>query len=445
MPYTYLTFASAVQTLASRLSDPNQTYWNQPSELLNCVIESVRLHQCLTGSYKQKIAIATVANQVYYDLSLIPALASVAGYNVTDVEVANNVLASLIEPPLPSTGLWKGTGQFTINQLRQSIQNRLNRFIGDTGCRVTQQTINGPAAPADLAVLPDGVMDVRRVGWMPPVAIPPANPPLPVSPLGRLDEWAEQAYIPAAQQNPGQPYAYSTFQDGPLQIRMVPPPLSSGQVDCLLVVSGPQVNLAPMSPVVLQIPDDLSPALKWGTLADLLGSDGPSRDYARAAYCEARYREYIAICRLYPSVLTCDINNTTAGVGSVFDMDYYMPDWQQTQGTPSFIGMCGRNMACIGQTPDGVYGIGMWVCANAPTTGFMQVARDQIDPVIDYAQHIASFKMGGAEFDGTDRLRQNMIQCAKNQNGRLNAVSFYRAQIEQPAMKSEYDMTRMVV
>jgi hypothetical protein len=439
MSYNYVTFASARTLLAERLQDPSLVYWNQPSELDNCLIESVRLFQVLTGSYKQKIAFPTAQDVSYYDLPTLTVgtnLAEIA-YTVTDVEVINNVLAALLEPPL--TAGWVGTGQFTFTQLQSALQHRLNRFLGDTGCRVVQQNVAGPPPTVEIATLPDAALDVRRAAW------------IPVGssydwPLGRLDEWAAQAYAPDAVQNPDQPQSYSVFGVGPLQLRLVPPPLNNGQIDCLLVMSGPTVNLNPLAPVVLQIPDDLSPALKWGVLADLLGSDGPSRDYARAQYCEQRYNEFVQLAAIYPSVLVADINNVTAGIGSVFDMDFYMPDWQQSTDTPAFIGMCGRNMACIGPTPDlGPYGIGLWMCANAPIAGFMQIGRDQIDAVLDYAQHIASFKMGGAEFDGTARLYQNMIACAKAQNGRLDAVAFYRGQLHQPAVKSELETVRMVV
>jgi hypothetical protein len=438
MPFSYLTFAAARTLLAARLQDPNLVYWNQPSELYNCLIESVRLFQVLTGAYKQKIAFATQQNISYYDLPTLAVgtnLASIA-YTVTDVEVANNVLAALLEPPLVAG--WVGTGQFTFAQLQGALQHRLNRFLGDTGCRVAQQYIAGPPPPVEITTLPDGTLDVRRAAWV-PVGSASAYP------LGRLDEWAEQAYTPDAVQNPAQPENYSVFGVGPAQLRLVPPPLNIGQVDCLLVRAGPMVNLNPAAPVVLQVPDDLSPALKWGVLADLLGTDGPSRDYARAQYCEQRYSEFVQLAAIYPSVLLADIGNITCGLGSVFDMDFYTPDWQQATGAPSFVGMCGRNLACIGQTPDlGPYGIGLWMCANAPITGFMQVGRDQIDPVLDYAQHIASFKMGGAEFDGTARLYQNLIACAKAQNGRLEAVSFYKGQMQQPAAKSELELARMV-
>jgi len=439
--YTYLTFASARAMLASRLQDPTLIYWSG-AELDSCIVESLRLFQALTGSYKQKIAINTSINNVYYDL---PSLAPAAlGYSVTDVEVANNVLSVLLEPQLSVS--WSGTGQFTFAQLQSAFQNRLNRFLGETGCVVTQQTVNGPPPPVDLIDIPDSVLDVRRAAWIPLPGQAPVNPPFPASELDRIDEWAEQVYLPGAAQNPDVPTSYSVFGVPPVTLRLIPPPADTGNVDCLFVLSGPTVNLNPAAPVVLGIPDDLTPALKYGILADLFGSDGPSRDYPRAQYCEQRYAEIVQVSRIYPSVLTVDINNVTAGVGSVDDLDIYVPDWQESPGAPSFVGMCGRNLACIGTIPDDAYGVGLWVVANAPVNGtYIQISRDQVDPVLDYAQHIASLKMAGAEFDGTSRLYQNWVSCAAAQNGRLSAVSFYRDQAQQPSAKSEIQTPRMIL
>lgn len=436
MAFQYITFTTAAQQLAGRLQDPNLVYWNQPNELLECLYEAVRFNQALTGSYKQKLNFNTAARKNYYSLSDPSVVPNTPLQNfVTDVEVANNILAALLEPPL-TTG-WTGTGQFTFAQLQAAMQARLNRFIGDTGRQVTQQNIGGPSPPIDLVSLPDGVLDVRRAAWMP-------LPGVQIYPLGRMDEWAEQTYIPAATQQPTQPIAYSVYGVPPQTLRCIPPPLSNGEIDLLIVQSGVTLNLNPASPVVIGISDDLTPAVKWGALADLLGSDGPSRDYARAAYCEQRYREFVEVARIYASVLTGSINNVTCGIGSVFDLDFYQPDWQQTSGPPTFVGIAGRHLACVGQTPDGVYGISLWTCANAPVSGYMQIGRDQIDPVLDYAQHIASFKMGGAEFDGTDRLYQNLITSAKAQNGRLEAIAFYKCQAELPATKGDMEMARMI-
>jgi hypothetical protein len=251
------------------------------------------------------------------------------------------------------------------------------------------------------------------------------------------------------------------FGTPPLQIRLDPPPANDYTLDLITVQAGPQVNLNPQAPVVLGISDDVSAAIKWGVIADLCGSDGPSRDYARAAYGEQRYTEYVQIARLYPSVLTAEIGGYSCGVGSVFDMDFYQPDWQQTTGQPTFVGMAGRHLVCIGQVPDdgtaggnpgNNYPVTLWSVANAPVPGvadptgaatWIQVSRDQLDPVLDYAQHIASFQMGGVEFDGTTRQYQNLIASAKAQNSRLSAVSFWRDRMEQNASRSGIEVVRM--
>src|SRR5580698_3943189 len=98
MAYAYLTFSAAVSILAQRLQDPSQIYFNQPNQLLNCLIESVRLYQALTYSYKQPMSFETVANQNYY--SLTAQAGSPLANTSTDVEIINNVLAALLEPPL---------------------------------------------------------------------------------------------------------------------------------------------------------------------------------------------------------------------------------------------------------------------------------------------------------------------------------------------------------
>lgn len=522
MAFAYLTYAAAVTALAQRLGDPSLIYWNQPSQLLNLVIEAARLIQALTGSYKQTITFNTQAGQPYYSLTDFPALRNVA----TDVEVANNVLAVLLEPPLPATGTWTGTGQFTFAQLQNALQSRLNRFIGETGRHVVQQQLPFTTPNQQTLALPDGTLDVRRAAWVPAALLQPvlytgtasvdgllvsyvSGPvftqqmagllitingqtvivesvpsaaqlavsaslgiggpytytmaaPVATLPLGRIDEWAEQSYQPDDLLSPGLPVSYSVFGQPPVTLSLIPPPALTGAVDLISVQSGPQVNLSVAAPVVLGIPDDCSAGLKYGVLAELFGADGQSRDYARAQYCEQRYREYVQVARIYPSVLTALINLAAAGIGSVFDLDSYMPDWQQSYGQPTFVGMCGRHLACVGRVPDdgtaggapgNNYAVQMYSVANMPVpaasdpTGaatFIQLGRDLLDPMLDYAQHAASLQMAGAEFSGTDRMFQNAIGAAKSQNGRLEAIGFYKSQMDLSASKGEHQVVRML-
>ena len=136
------------------------------------------------------------------------------------------------------------------------------------------------------------------------------------------------------------------------RLRLDPPPANDYTLDLITVQAGPQVNLNPQAPVVLGVPDDVSAAIKWGVIADLAAVTAPAETTRAPPTRNSVTQEYVQIARLYPSVLTADIAGYSCGVGSVFDMDFYQPDWQQTTGQPSFVGMAGRHLACIGQTPD---------------------------------------------------------------------------------------------
>jgi hypothetical protein len=445
--YSFLTFAQAAAIIASRLEDTGSVYWStfNPNEILNCVIESVRTFQALTGSYKQQFGFVTAANLPYYDLTQLPG--SPMSFNATDVEIANNVLAALLEPPL--TAGWTGTGQFTFTQIQNAIQQRLNRFLGDTGSIVTQTTIsNNTPPPLESIPLPDATLDVRRAAWLTSLTAQF----IPAFSMSMSDEWAEQAYGLGGIAALGgiTPLNYSVYMNQPLLLRLIPPPSTVGFVDCLLVQAGPTVNLDPAAPVVLGVPDDLSPAIKWGAISDLLSGDGLTRDPARASYAETRYNEFVQTCKVYPSLLlpTPLVCSQPVGVGSINDLDSYMPDWEQQTAQPFFIGLAGRNMMALGPVPNAAYPVAVWLSPNAPVlngpAGFIQLSRDQIDPMLDMAQHIACFKMGGAEFTGTDKLFQNFVTSAKMQNDRLSAVSFWRGQIEQPHEKSEMQVPRML-
>jgi len=50
--------------------------------------------------------------------------------------------------------------------------------------------------------------------------------------------------------------------------------------------------------IPLTVPDDWTPYILYGTLAELLGSDGPSFDPIRAQYCGQRYEEGVELARL---------------------------------------------------------------------------------------------------------------------------------------------------
>ena len=85
-----------------------------------------------------------------------------------------------------------------------------------------------------------------------------------------------------------------------------------------------------------------------------------------------------------------------------------------------------------GDKPTG-YSPTVSVVMNAPVPtypgDFMQVARDDFDTIIDYAQHLAAFKMGGSDFLASVPLYQGMLRRAALYNGRLSAMGYFEKQM----------------
>jgi hypothetical protein len=59
-------------------------------------------------------------------------------------------------------------------------------------------------------------------------------------------------------------------------------------------------------------------------------------------------------------------------------------------------------------------------------TDSIQLARDDYDAVLDYAQHLAAFKMGGQEFAATIPLYGALIKRASLYNAKLSELAHFQ-------------------
>lgn len=442
--YAYLTLGAARTQLAARLEDPTYVFWTAP-ELTAVIQLAIRTWQALTATYKQRAAFdiepgGGVNGSAFYDLNED---VGVLSFSVTDQDVVNWTLAALLEPPLTAT--WTGTGQFQFSQIVTSLQNRINRFLTDTGANVARNIQNvGTGPSAARLFLPEGVLDVRRAAWL--------NVDGAYSTLWRDDEYAMQAFRYGANLRPADPPAvWGKFTVPPVGIEVYPPPLNPGQVETLVVQAGPQIGTTPAAifnnPTVLDIPEDFVWGMVFGALSDLLSADGPMRDPDRAAYAESRYQESAELYRLNPTLLLAQIDGAQIWSGSVFEMDAFRASWQTEAGSPQFAGMCDRNLVAFGPTPDNVYGVAMDVASNIPIpvadSDYIQVDRGALDPLLDYCEHLAAFKMAGFEFKATEKCRQNFYAAAALENKRIMKGSFYRAAMQLPAMRQQAEVPRV--
>ena len=110
-------------------------------------------------------------------------------------------------------------------------------------------------------------------------------------------------------------------------------------------------------------------------------------------------------------------------------MDTNLLNWQNDmQNTPTTIGMAGLNLIALYPPPNsGAHAVTLDVVRNMPVPvadgDSIQVGREELDVITDYAEHLAAFKMGGQEFAVTQPCYERMVRMAMQQNVRWRAVA----------------------
>jgi hypothetical protein len=265
--------------------------------------------------------------------------------------------------------------------------------------------------------------------------------------LWRESEWGMNSFLPGWQrQQIDTPVVYSVVSTPPITLQLAPIP-QNGWLELETVDAGPTLDL---TGVVLGLPDDWVWALKWGVLADLLSRDAEAKDAERAAYCEQRYRAAVEVAGLYPSIIQLFVNNNRVPVNSVFDMDAYSASWEDgASNVPTIAGIMGRNLLALYPCPTGSETVIADMVAPIPIpasdSDYLQIPPDVIPVLLDYAQHLASFKMGGDEFNVTAQQFKNLIIAAAEYNSRLKNTNFYNMMLRDTVTEQTEEVLRLEV
>jgi len=204
-------------------------------------------------------------------------------------------------------------------------------------------------------------------------------------------------------------------------------PNVSGTYDVLALQAG--LVFTPPATMLLGVPDDWAWLAKWGALADLLSRDSEATDRLRAAYCLDRYMTGLKIMKASNWLVSATINGIPVDTPSVREMDGFAPEWQNNAvAWPSLV-QAGMDFVAACPIAATLAGVSMILVGNAPIpildTDFVQISRDQFDAILDYAQVLASFKMGGEEFLSTKGLEKNFFTMAAEQNKRLLKLGLF--------------------
>lgn len=408
--YSWLQFITARQQLALRLADTGNVYWADAENGLY-IQKALRMFNAFTYTWK--------IDFTYSPATLWNSLATLAGSprlrTLTDTDAYVNMEYMLLEPA--TGGTWTGTTQFNIDDLSQALQHRRDEMLQVSNCNQSLMTAIALTPNTRRTTLPDTVIDVARVRYIPVTGS--------ATTLYRDDTVALEFYqAPVYQQTPATPQTFSLSSEPPLSWDVNVPPAQPGTYEAVVLESG--AAFVPPAATLLNVPDDFAWALEWGALADLLGRESEATDRERAAYCLRRYQDGLNLLLKTPWVILGNVTGIATSVDSIAAIDRYMPEWDSNPtGFGPVVVVGGIDFLAA---PTGT-STGVTVLGNAPVpvldADFVQVSRSNWGTVLDLAQSLACFKMGGAEFKEGLELESRAIQACAAENSRLKSTGSF--------------------
>lgn len=427
MPFTVITLGEFLDELSLRLDDTAGTFFSR-DELLDYTKETLRTWAAHTGYWVRRASFTTTPGVKDYDL---PSLVkyTLAGDDIyplaldlADRDIINSLCYALLEPPLVNWPAgWPGTAQFTLGLLTDALQFSLNATQQATSLVTTFDTL--PISPTPIAQydLPADNISLRTLYWQVPEG--------QQYPLARQDQYL-QGLLP----NDGTiPDSYSVVATSPRRVEVTPAPQDTG---LLVYVQVPgHLTLQPtLLPTAIYIPPNFSWAAKWHALFTLLNAEGERRDKFRADYCAMRIKDALVVARNLPGILRAYIDDVQVGVTTSWDEDAIAPNWRNVTGTPLTIVQHSYTTISLSPIPvitsdhpDGKYSVSFDLSANAlipeSEASYLDISADLVQCLLDYAHHLACFKLGGQEFADSIPSYTRFLTMAMAFNAKLKAES----------------------
>ena len=422
-PYGYANFSDLKTALAVHLSDPQKVHWTD-AELGILLNVTFREWNSIARMFRDRGTFATDSATTYYDLrSVLKNGDSVAFLNpvVTDAQLIQQAKYMLIEPN--PDDLTTFTDGFTITDFNNSLTQRRNQFLLETGLVISQPTPQVVSAGEGRVVIADdSAIDVRRATW--------TDLDGNVTQLMREDEFTSSAFTPFWPQQSATPQRYSIYPDPLLTLQLIPPPVDNGTLTLQTISSG-------------SVLDDFTPTILWGVLADVLSSPGPGNEPVRSQYAEQRWNEGIVVGKQVATVMQSYINGIPATTESVFNFDVFNPSWQ-VAGIPQSVGLLGSNLAVVAPTANDVYAVTVDSVRNAPQlvdNDPVPFGREYTDLFVDYAAHLALFKHGGDEFKATFSQYDSFVKAAIAYNNRMSSQNLNYDTLVDKARQQEQELS----
>lgn len=136
-------------------------------------------------------------------------------------------------------------------------------------------------------------------------------------------------------------------------------------------------------------------------------------------------------------ILRVEVNEIPLSSTSLYDLDYGQPTWESEQctstTTPQAWAPVGFNQFALwpssfaGTESLVVEGVQPApVLASLAPTDFVNLGQDELETILDYAQHLAQFKEGGQEFEASQLYLKEFLKEAAGRNAMLMQSSKFR-------------------
>lgn len=437
MPYTHTTFAQAKQRLANELGDSGKVFFTD-AELGRYIIEALRWWGLTAQYFRETGRIKTVAGQSFYPIETTlkdgTDTTFLQGLSVTDRELINDINYALMENQISSwAGGWVGTEMFSLEEITSILQDSRDEFLKLSACIASSYSV---VIPGDSRViLPSDHIRILRAD----VTEQGSAGPLPLWVVDQVELYTtfREPSIPGT----GRPKAYTVSYSPQLTVDVWPPPGLVTTINIQGVKSG--ATLTPTaSATTMLVPDDASFLLKYRAIADLLSGDGLARCPQIAEYCEMRYQDGLESMAKYLSVLWQNDGGPRGPITSVAQWDQVRPTWRQSQGVPRSVAQLNWNTLAVRPVPDGVYVITFETIRKAPIptsdSDFIQVGREAMQALYDYAQHIALVKSQGIEFELNKPRYEAAKAMAEEYRQQISSQSYLYQATQLPSLQEKW-------
>lgn len=183
-----------------------------------------------------------------------------------------------------------GTGLYTTTEVAARLTYRMNLFNTLTNCLVTfpSTTINLTSSQKaqDLSSLSPEPIDILEVFFTPDAGTTWYS--IPRGSATEVDEYISSNSTVSV------PSVWNIDTAAPLQLLLSPAPAFTGSDGQIVLAYISKITAVAVPPLYhgtsLAIPDDFTPFIKYGVLADLFNKSGEVYDPARAALCESIFQ-----------------------------------------------------------------------------------------------------------------------------------------------------------